>query len=466
MDKSEKKKDAESTQEVDILKGFTIGSPTYNPVQIADYQKIQYEELLKEMQRDSQTLSKAIVQSYLEMLGEHDTYEGRKEKEKLEKISPIVVLELLRKRFLSLQEQTNEQIAKLNTENNADSEKAVDVQMAELTSKNTELQQKLNQMKERVDALMKTIEEESRLRIEAAVHSRAVVESIKEDKRKLEKIIKEKEREIGEVKNVQGEKERYKKNIALLEQQKEQLKSKTRQMEKKYKEEIEQLEEEYSKGFDDLGKKLEQKRISERQQAMEKREKEIKTIESQIQVDTEKDKEVAKKLEDVQRKLAKNKGKQKDLEEKEKIEVRENARLKAELETQRKRNAELKKSLKMWEQKIDKDVQLEAKKIYTSIKKDIEGVLLSKTKKDEYIEEVLSSHTRLSPGMKDLIVKERELTQRLQEKEAELKKLKKDYLAQRTQLWQEEPVRKEDIEMLKNLLPETAQKLKNSPNKP
>ena len=74
---------------MDIFKGFTIPSGTGNPVQTADYQKIQYEELLKEMQKDTQTLTKGIVQTYLELLGEHDTYEGRKEQERLEKLSPI-----------------------------------------------------------------------------------------------------------------------------------------------------------------------------------------------------------------------------------------------------------------------------------------------------------------------------------------------------------------------------------------
>ena len=50
--------------------------------------------------------------------------------------------------------------------------------------------------------------------------------------------------------------------------------------------------------------------------------------------------------------------------------------------------------------------------------------------------------------MKDMIVKERELTKRLEEKEEELKRLKKNHMIQRTQLWQEKPVRKKDIKLL------------------
>eukprot|EP01022_Parablepharisma_sp_SALTPOND_P004423 TRINITY_DN120261_c0_g1_i1.p1 TRINITY_DN120261_c0_g1~~TRINITY_DN120261_c0_g1_i1.p1 ORF type:complete len:607 (+),score=111.24 TRINITY_DN120261_c0_g1_i1:108-1823(+) len=442
----------ERTAEVDILKGFSIGSLSNTPVQIADYQKIQYEELLKEMQKDTQALSKAIVQTYLEMLGEQDTYEGRKERERLEKLSPIVILELVKKRFYALQEQTNKEIEKLDQENADTDEKAVDMQMSELTLKNTELQGKLKQLKERVDGLMKNIDEESRLRIEAAVHSRAVVEAIKEDKRKLERIIREKEEEIGRVKNVRGEKERMKKEADILEQQKEQIKYETKQMEKKYTEEIERLEQEYSKGFEDLGKRLESKRASERQSELCKKEREIKTIQRQIQSESENDKQMAKRLSEVQEKLGKNKLRQKELEEKDKIESRENARLKKDLEIQKKRNSDLTKNLKIWETKLAKDVPEEAKKIYHSIKKDIEGVLLSKTKQDDYIEEVLSSHTRLSPSMKDMITKERELAQRLKEKQEELKRLKKEYMMQRTQLWQEEPVRKEDITLLHQLL--------------
>ncbi len=72
MDKSPRKMEkqpapgAERGAGVDVMKGFAISENQGNPVQIADYQKIQYEELLKEMQRDTQTLSKTIVQTYLE----------------------------------------------------------------------------------------------------------------------------------------------------------------------------------------------------------------------------------------------------------------------------------------------------------------------------------------------------------------------------------------------------------------
>ena len=58
---------SERSKEVSVLKGFTLGEGTGSSVQIADYQKIQYEELLKEMQRDTQTLGKAINQTYVEV---------------------------------------------------------------------------------------------------------------------------------------------------------------------------------------------------------------------------------------------------------------------------------------------------------------------------------------------------------------------------------------------------------------
>ncbi len=116
----------------------------------------------------------------------------------------------------------------------------------------------------------------------------------------------------------------------------------------------------------------------------------------------------------------------------------------------------LTRSLKIVESRLTNDVQEEARKIYGSIRKDIESVLLSKTKQDDYIEEVLSSHTRLSPAMKDTIVKERELNQKLKSKEEELKQLKKNHLIQRTQLWQEKPVRKKDIKLLNQLFPTSA----------
>ena len=191
-----------------------MNSPfTTSAVQTADYHKIQYEELLKEMQKDIFSLTRAIVQSYLEVMGEQDSYEGRKERERLERLSPLVVLELVKKRFYYLQEHINGLIQKLIAESAAETEeKAVDVQMNEITQKNGHLQQQLKQLQERVDGLIKSAEEETRLRIEAAVHSRAVVEAIKEDKKKLEKIIRGKDEEIGKITNVRKEKDKLKKD--------------------------------------------------------------------------------------------------------------------------------------------------------------------------------------------------------------------------------------------------------------
>ena len=251
---------------MDIFKGFTIPSGTGKPVQTADYQKIQYEELLKEMQKDTQTLTKGIVQTYLELLGEHDTYEGRKEQERLEKLSPIVVLELVKKRFYALQEEANSYVKRAEYEDTDDNEKLVDLQMSELTAKNSELHSRLQHLKERVNGLMKTIEDEGKLRIEAAIHSRAVVEAIKNDKRKLERLIKEKDEEIDKIKNVRGDKDRLKRETELLEQQKQQIKLQTKVMEKEYSKEITKLEKDYSKGFDHIGKRLESKKAIEQQE--------------------------------------------------------------------------------------------------------------------------------------------------------------------------------------------------------
>ncbi len=280
------------------------------------------------------------------MIGENDTYEGKKERDKLERLSPIVVLDMVKKRFDTMQTQTQEAIEKLKTENPAAEkpaggpEVAVDVQMTELTVRNNELQGRLQQMRDRVDALLKSIEDEHKLRLEAAVHSKAVVEAIKDDKKKLVKIIQDKEKEISVIKNIRGDKERLKKEMETLEVQKEQIRQEIKTMEKSNGEEIQKMEEEYAKGFDELGKKLELKRLMERKSEQAKREQEMDNIERQMQREVETDKQMAKRLSEVQSKLSRHKQKQRELEEKEKLESRENARLHKELELQKKRNNE------------------------------------------------------------------------------------------------------------------------------
>ena len=66
----------------------------------------------------------------------------------------------------------------------------------------------------------------------------------------------------------------------------------------------------------------------------------METVEKQIQKEIEEDKQMAKRLSEVQLKLGKQKQKQHELEEKEKLESRENARLKKDLEALKKKNSE------------------------------------------------------------------------------------------------------------------------------
>ena len=178
------------------------------------------------MQKATQTLTKGIVQTYLELLGEHDTYEGRKEQERLEKLSPIVVLELVKKRFYALQEEANSYVKRAEYEDTDDNEKLVDLQMSELTAKNSELHSRLQHLKERVNGLMKTIEDEGKLRIEAVIHSRAVGEAIKYDKRQLERLVKYTDEEIDKIQNVCGDEDLLTKETEFLENHKQQIKFK------------------------------------------------------------------------------------------------------------------------------------------------------------------------------------------------------------------------------------------------
>jgi len=427
-----------------------------DPANATNQQRAQCEETLRELQRDTQIVSRGIVQTYLGLIGENDSYESRKEQEKLEKLPPLVVLGLVKRRFYTLQEEANKYASQTNLIIIDNKEKINDTQMPDLTKRNAELDDKMKQLKERVNGLMKSIEDESKLRIEAAVHSRAVIEAIKEDKRKLERIIKEREEEIAKIKNVRGKKEELKKETELLELEKQKMKAQVKKMEKHYTKEAKKLDKDYATGYKAITKRLEAKKALEQQQKASKKQKEIEILEKQIQDESEQDREMTRRLSELQAKLKKSRAKEKDLTEKDKLESRENFRLKKELEAQRKLNEKLTKSLRTWEDKLKNDVQIEAKKIYESIKKDIEGVILSKTKQDEYVEEILASNTRLLPEMKDMVVKERELVKKLEEREAELKRLKKNHLIQRTQLWQEKPVRKKDIRLLSQLLPQTA----------
>lgn len=448
---------ADRSGDVETFKHFAGFSSTLDPSQATNQQRAQYEETLREMQKDALTLSRGIVQTYLELIGEQDSYEGRKEQERLEKLPPLVVLGLVKRRFSSLQEEATK-CAK-QTELEAAGEvapKEDSAQMSDLTSRNAELYDKLQQLKERVNGLMKSIEDESKLRVDAAVHSKAVVEAIKEDKRKLERIIKEKEQEIAKIKNVKGRKEELRKETELLELKKQQLKAQNKKLEKHYSKEATKLQKDYSHGYKAISKRIENKKAFEQQEEASKKQREIDTMEKQIHDESEQDRQMAKRLSELQAKLNSSRAQEKELAEKDKVESRENARLKKELEAQKKLNEKLAKSLRMWEDKVKNDVGVEAKKIYESIKKDIEVVILSKTKQDEYVEEILASNTRLSPGMKDMVMKERELARRLEEKEAELQRLKRNHLIQRTQLWQEKPVRKKDIRLLSQLLPQTS----------
>ena len=442
----------EKIDDMDIFKGFDIPSGNINSAQNMDYKKIRYEEMMKEIQKDTKILFKGIIETYLELIGERDTYEGRKEQERLEKLSPIVVLDLVKKRFNELQQEANIYSRRVEYDD-IDNEKMVDYQISELTEKNSELHSRLQHLKERVNGLIKCIDDENKMRVDAAVHSRTIVEGIREEKRKLERLIREKDVEIEKIKNNRTKKEKLEDEIESPEQRKKEIKKQINTSEKKITKRINNMQREYPFGLKNVGKRKEFNKDNLKLEETKKKQKDIEVIERQSNIEPEQNNIIMKKPLNVSSKQLKFVQKEKKLKEDEKIETGENVRLKKDLETQKKLNIKLNQTLKMWEDKLKNDVQSEAKKIYQSIKKDVESVILSKTKQDDYVEEILSSHTRLSPGTKDMIMKERDLARKLEEKEAELKRLKKNHLIQRTQLWQEKPITKKDIKLLSNLLP-------------
>ena len=253
-----------------------------DPANATNQQRAQCEETLRELQRDTQIVSRGIVQTYLGLIGENDSYESRKEQEKLEKLPPLVVLGLVKRRFYTLQEEANKYASQTNLIIIDNKEKINDTQMPDLTKRNAELDDKMKQLKERVNGLMKSIEDESKLRIEAAVHSRAVIEAIKEDKRKLERIIKEREEEIAKIKNVRGKKEELKKETELLELEKQKMKAQVKKMEKHYTKEAKKLDKDYATGYKAITKRLEAKKALEQQQKASKKQKEIEILEKQM----------------------------------------------------------------------------------------------------------------------------------------------------------------------------------------
>lgn len=158
------------------------------------------------------------------MIGEADTIEGKKEKERLERLSPIVVLELVRKRFAIIQD-----LNQFSNKSNDASDKFVmeqdwDPKITEQQSKNTVLQMQLQQMRERVTLLMNATEEDKKLKIETAISDRKLIDSVKENKRKVAKIIDEKEKEINRIKKFIKGKEKLKKEVEELELKKIRLK--------------------------------------------------------------------------------------------------------------------------------------------------------------------------------------------------------------------------------------------------
>lgn len=123
----------------------------------------------------------------------------------------------------------------------------------------------------------------------------------------------------------------------------------------------------------------------------------------------------------------------------------------------------MKRRIKNQDNRLQKEVNEEAKKIYSSISEELENVLLCKSNQDANIEEILSSHKKLPVEIKDMIVGEKELNKRLQEKEEELKSLKRDNMMHRARLWQEKPVKKKDIILITQIFSQTSKQPPNSP---